>query len=88
ILVFLETMWRRYEWAARNPVFGSHDKLVELEQGLQEVVVLLRSIKKYLRENKDTLPLARRLFPLLKEVTGNFLKAYFAARLFSFKERD
>jgi hypothetical protein len=81
ILVFLNSMWKRYDWAAQSPAFRGHPLLPGVEQGLREAVDLLRIIKSYLRENRDSLPLAKRLFPLLRDVTGYFLKAYFSARV-------
>ncbi len=79
ILVFLETIWKRYARAAKSTLFLGSSLLSGLEQDLRETVSLLRTMKRELGERRDTLHLAEKLFPLLRKETSNFLKAYFAA---------
>lgn len=78
IRVFLESMWRRLgSLEARGRLCTDTPTTTDLVAWASEITHLLRLMKNELGQNRDTLPVAGKLFTLLQRLTAAFLQLYF-----------
>lgn len=73
IVALLDTLWKRL---GRGCVSLSAGHAKELGDDLDEVLCLLKSIRRGVGEGLDTQPAAERLFPLLGRAVRRFVDAY------------
>ena len=77
IVALLDTVWRRLADGAAALTAAHAD---ELADELGEVVTILKAIKRDAAASVDTLPAARRLFPLLSAAARRFVQSYLETR--------